>query len=277
MKTYYHKFVILLLFLSSLPVSQCGIIFGPESPRFVVHPPEGRINFSIFEDYETYDSISEPFLKLSMITEKLYGSGCYSIMANINIVEDNVIVRIFGIKEQLGICAAVEIHASFTDKLILENGEYDLLFFYKETIDSYYLTVTDSGIRIEQDRAEIMFAEQETYWRYPENSFAYFLGIYDDSIWLYEEFFDTLTTSLSITEFQFPDYGNNPYQLSYMGHSNIEFPARFFKYENEEDFEKAGDILKLYTENVIKNNFSVSLTLINWKNRRFSAWQFMDK
>ena len=267
----------LFLFLSFLPVSQCGIIFGPELPRFVVHPPEGRINFTITEDYENYDSVDEPFIKLSTITEQYYGNGCFSLLSEINIIDNNVIVRIHGIKELIGNCQAIYIQAKYSEKLFLENGDYNLLFYYNNNVDSYFLTVTDSMIQIKLDTSEIMSNEQETYWRYPKNSFAYFLNVRDSSTYIYEDFIDTLTTNLTITEFQFPDFGKNPYEdLNQSQHINY-FPLRFFTYENEEEFEKAGEILKSYTENVIGNNFFVSLILINWKNRRFTARQFMER
>lgn len=277
LKSFYHKISILFLFLSFLPLSQCGIIFGPESPGFTVLPIDGKIDFSIVEDYEDYEAIGEPFIKLSMVTEKHYGCLGYSINANINIVGNNVIVRIFGIKTPLGAACATAIGpAQFFDKLNLGGGEYDLLFYYKDNVDRYFLTVTDSSIQIKQDESEIMLLEQEIYWRYPENSFAYFFSTRNDSVWLYEDFLDTLTTSLSLSEFQFPDYGQNSYQVAYWRYNTIDFPPRFFKYEQETEFEKVGEILKSYTENVIGNSSSVSLTLINWKNRRFTARQFRD-
>ncbi|MCH7783370.1 hypothetical protein IID62_09930, partial [candidate division KSB1 bacterium] len=274
--SFYHKISILFLFLSFLPLSQCGIIFGPESPGFTVLPIDGKIDFSIVEDYEDYEAIGEPFIKLSMVTEKHYGCLGYSINANINIVGNNVIVRIFGIKTPLGACATAISPAHFFDKLNLGGGKYNLLFFYKETVDSYYLTVTDSSIHVEQNKADFTSTKQEMYWRYPEKSFSYFSGISDSSIIAYEDFLDTLTTNLPITEFQFPDFGKNPFENSNRGQHVVDFPSIYFKYENEEDFEKAGALLKSYTENVIGNNLTVSLTIISWKNRRFTARQFME-
>ena len=75
-----------------------------------------------------------------MVTEKVYGCRGYSMNANINIVGNNVIVRIFGIKTPLGAACATAIGpAQFFDKLNLGGGEYDLLFYYKEYFELMYV------------------------------------------------------------------------------------------------------------------------------------------
>ena len=60
-----------------------------------------------------------------------------------------------------------------------------------------------------------------------------------------------------------------------MGH-HYDMPAKYFFYEKDEDFDKAGEILKSYTQNVIAQYSGVGISLINWKNKKYLSWLFDD-
>jgi hypothetical protein len=45
-----------------------------------------------------------------------------------------------------------------------------------------------------------------------------------------------------------------------------DIPAKYFFYKKNEDFDKVGEILKSYTQNVIVQYSGIGISLISWKN-----------
>ncbi|MDH5415169.1 MAG: hypothetical protein OEW87_13620 [Flavobacteriaceae bacterium] len=237
-----------------------------------LEPLEGDIKFSIAEGYEDHDLIESPRIMLSMVTEKIYPCCNYSIISEISVKSKIIAIELIGIYiPEVGLTALGP--ASASSFLDISEGEYQLYFYYRNTKDKYILTVTDSFIKITEEVAQFTNPEFNLYWRYPRNSFAYLCGTITENSWLGDDFLDTVLSKITFRQFQFPDSGKIPYPCSSMGHY-YNMPARYFLYEKDENFDKAGEILTSYTQNVIVYYPGTSISLINWKNKKYYSWLF---
>lgn len=262
------KILSLFLFATSLFVFlSCGIFDSEE-----LKPIEGNIIFSVQEGYRDHSSISEPSIMLSMVTEKIYPCCNWSIISEITVQSYKISIDFFGIYVP-EICLTALGPAQSTSFLDISEGEYSLYFSYGGVTDRYVLTVTDSSIKISGNVSQFTKPKFKLFWRYPPNSFVYLCGTTTETLWICEDFLDTLLSEINLGEFQFPDSGEIPYPRSSDGHY-YDMPAKYFFYIKDEDFDKAGEILKSYTQNVIAQYSGIGISLISWKNKKYLSWLF---
>lgn len=250
----------LLLSVISFSIFLGCDILDPEKRE--LKPIEGNIIFNIQEGYQQQDAVSKPDIILKMVTEKIYLHFNHSIIADQFLGEDWILTDLQGISIPLILAPALG-PARYSSFLDIPVGEYSVYFSYMCVTDRYLLTVTDSYIKVTEDAAQFTHPEFNLFWRYPPNSFVYLCRTTDETAWIVEDFLDTLLGQINLERFQFPDTGEIPYPRSYT--NTI---ARYFFYENEEDFDRAGEILESYTQDVIVHHPGVSISLINWKNKR---------
>ena len=209
---------------------------------------------------------------LYMETEEWYPYCNYSIDFDISRLGNEVTVKILGIyMPSIGLPAFGP--ASAREFLDLPGGVYLINFIYQFSVDKYVLTVSDSCLEVFTRTSEFTRPEFNTYWRYPPNSFVYLCGTTIETSWICQDFLDTLLAEVDLQEFFFPDYGEICYPRSSMGHY-YDMPARYFLYDGDEDFDRAGEVLEAYTRAVIDNYSGVGLSLWNWKNEEYASWLF---
>jgi hypothetical protein len=251
------------IILSVLFSPGCDII---DSPDVEVRPIECNIIFSVEEGYRNSESVSEPEIKLSMVTEAWYSCSDWSILSYLVVRKKRIAVNLIGIYKPR-YCSMMFGPATSFSFLNISNGEYPLYFTYKGVTDKYKLTVTDSAIRISEEYSHFTQPEFTLYWRCPSNSFVYMCGTTTENSWICGDFLDTLSSEIHLEEIYFPDSCGLLYPRTSMGHS-YDMPAKYFRYENEADFDKAGEILKSYT----RSHSDFSIYLINWKNKKYLSW-----
>ena len=266
------KMLALFLFATSLLLSPGCDIF--DSSEGTLRPIEGNVVFSIQERYKDHALIAEPSIMLSMVTEKIYPCCNWSILSEMAVRNNEIFIDFLGIYVPEGCLTALgpAISSSFLE---ISTGEYSIYFSYRNITDKYFLFVTDSSIKITEDTSQFTKPKFELFWRYPPKSFAYLCGTTTETFWICEDLLDTLLSKINLEEFQFPDSGEIPYPCSSAGHYH-DMPAKYFFYEKDEDFDKAGKILKSYTQNVIMQYSGVGISLISWKNKRYLSWLFED-
>jgi hypothetical protein len=248
----------------------CGI-FDTDSE---LAPIEGEISFSVKEGYADYLEIAEPKIFLSLSTEKIYPCCNWSIVSKIVFQRDVISVELLGIYIP-DICLTALGPATSKSFLGLVEGQYVLKFSYRSVTDIYDLVLSDSSIAIKEIASTLTTPSCTLFCRYPRKSFAYICGTTDETSWVYKDFLDTLLSKVDLEEFHFPDYGEIPYPQSSSGHS-CDMPAKYFLYEKEPDFERAGEILESYTKSVIVQHPGASISLINWMNKRYCSWLLDD-
>jgi len=258
---------VILLSVSLLSALGCDIFDSEE-----LTPIEGNIIFTVQEGYQDYFAIAKPQILMPMATEKIYPCINFDIVSDISHFPNMILTEPLGIYEP-DICFTALGPARSEVSLPLPSGTFHLLFRYRGTTDGYWLTVSDSYIRVVEEISHFTRPEFNLWRRYPRDSFAYLCGTTDDTRWICEDFLDSLLSYIDLAEFQFPDSGHIPYPCSSAGHV-YEMPARYFCYGEEEDFIEAGRILETYTEDVILPHQGVSIMLIGWNNRIFRSWLF---
>ena len=261
---------LVVLILTILPVLfSCNVL---NSPQEELLPIEGTIFFSVQEGYTSYYSVETPRIRLTMITEKQYPNYNYEIRHKVTIFGNIISVKLNGIYKPPILLHAFG-PATASSFLELSEGEYSLHFSDGSFVDQYRLTVTGSSIKVTKILARFTIPTLELYLRYPANSMAYLCGTNGPFSWIHQDFLDTLLSKIHLTEFQFPDSGIWPYPSLGVG-SHYYTPTKFFYYETEEDFDKAGEILKTYIQTVLKGyeyeTFAISL--IGWNNKVFKSW-----
>lgn len=247
-------------------------------------PLESDVTFKIYESHGYHDSIREPKMYISMVTEKEYGYGDYQLIVDKEVRQDKVLLVIAGVWNPDGPGACVIAPAVWSDSMDLVPGEYDLLISYRLQKDKYLLEITDSLIELTPVISIFTDAAFKTYWRYPKNSFVcYAVASEDDTASIlpfFKGFVDTLLARLELEEFGFPVYPwdtevSYPYPLTgWDEHHNIYTKARYFRYKNDSDFEEAGEILETYVQDVVPDTISPYITLKNWRNERYDSDDF---
>jgi hypothetical protein len=241
-------------------------------------PIEGKILFKVHEAHKEYDCNCEPSIVLSMATEIWYPYCSNSIVNEIIQTGNTIDVKVSGIYEPpLGLPAFGP--ATARKFLNLAEGRYYLNFIYRWMMDRYEVFVKKSSIEVTGFVSlftKFTEPEFEVFWRYPRNSFVYLCGTMTETSWIGDDFLSVLLSEVNLEEFKFPDYGEICYPRSSQGHY-YDMPARYFIYKSEEDFDKAGEILKSYNESVISSYSGVGISLTNWKNKYFYSWLFASR
>jgi hypothetical protein len=211
-----------------------------------------------------------------MTTEKDYNNLGYQIKTEIFFSGEQIDIKILGIKPAEGIILPALGPASASKVLDLREGAYTLSFYYQYAVDRYHLIINADSLQVVSTVPTFSQPEFSVFWRYPENSFAYLCGTLTDTSWICDDFLSGLLQELNLEEFTFPDYGEIPYPRSSQGYY-YDAPAKYFRYRSEQDFDRAGEILKSYAEAVTANYEGVGLSLTNWKGRHFYSWLFEDR
>ncbi len=270
MMTLYKMKTLCLSFyiISIVNFSGCDIFDSSESKLRSI---ECNIIFSVEEGYKNYVAINEPEIKLSMVTEEWYPCCNWSILSYLVVGKNRISVDLIGIYEPRYCSMSFGPATSFSF-LNISNGEYPLYFTYRGVTDKYKLTVTDSTIQIIKVFSQFTQPEFTLFWRCPSNSFVYLCGTTTETSWICEDFLDTLLNEIHLEEFQFPDSCGILYPRSSMGYY-YDMPAKYFRYKNDVDFDKAGEILESYTH----SHSGMGISLINWKNKSFHSWLFENR
>jgi hypothetical protein len=253
----------LILILSFFTLISCDIFDQGDN----IIPIEGDIIFSVKEDYEHYDSICEPSIILSMVTEKLYPVIGFLIEFEVKKMNSEIVIDFLGIWAPSG---GADFWFPATAETILDipDGEYLLELSYGGITDEYILIITNSYIKVTEVESHFTEFDINLFWRYSFNSFAYLCGTTEENLWICDDFLDTLLSMIELEEFHFPDSGDICYPCSTELHE-YNMPARYFYYEDEWDYERVGRVFNYYKQNVLSQYPDVDIYLINWKNWRF--------
>lgn len=237
-----------------------------------LHSIEGRIFFKVYEGYEFYYLEGRPRIILEMRTEKIYGCCNNRIVAEINRSGNYITINLKGILFP-EICLTALGPAGFRDFLDLPEGIYSLNLLKWSSPDIYTLAVREDAIEVSLGRSTFTAPDCTVFWRYPENSFAYYCGTMTETAWICDDFLIQLLRQVDLEEFRFPDYGEIPYARSSQGHY-YDAAARYFRYKSEDHFNRAGEILAAYSRDVISRYEGIGLFLKNWKNKSYFSWLF---
>jgi hypothetical protein len=233
-----------------------------------------KVEFVPVEVYAR-NTVDTADMKLFIKTQNSFGCINFGIALDKFIVNNTLILR-FDHIIQSNICLTAigpaTTYADLTeniDSLILINGH---------SIDGYLVNVTKEFIAIKplNNSFSLLTQNRAKIFRYPENTFSYECEISLNETNIFNEFLNILIDNLSITEFNFNGDGYIPYGQNYT-ENNRQSLNKYFHYENELQFERAGELLKNFvlSKNLNKNS-SAYISLTSWNNKKYLSWM-MDK
>lgn len=248
-------FLSLLLLLSSCEKENAGN-----------EEPGPGINEEIeFFPEETYwgSQPQIPKLLLKFQTKKIFRDACTGLSTTLILSGDDMIVR-FDSFYQAGGCALITSPAKV--QFVLPENIKRLTLVNGKKIDTYTLTINDEFVTINSIKREFSELKVPKLFRYPKNSFVYSCGTSTNNTHHYQDFLSILYDSTDLKEFFFDGSGKIPYRDSSEG-SPTKFKTHFFRYEREQEFDKAGELLKRYSEKNIVPFTGAYIFLTNWQNK----------
>lgn len=247
----------------------CNDLTGSEENSNLLSINEG-ITFSVVETHDQSSAMNKPVkphIELQMKTEDIYSCMNYRIVSDISQTSTGKHVIIEGVEDP-EVCLTALGPAQNEFLLNVEPGQYQLTFSYKEELNIYQLTVNDSSIKISGEKDSFVSSKTETFWRYPENSFAFLCESTQDTRWMCEDFEQLLKDDLDINSFNFPDGGTIPYPIKGEQYDI----ANYYNYPEEAVFQEAGEMLEAYSDSVVNQQDGAYLSVISWKNQGFRSW-----
>ena len=254
------------LIFAALFFSSCGILDDDGS---TLSPLDSKINFKVIESFDSYDAVSTPQIFVELQTEKIYGCSNFGIKASSKIENKSIVIDILGIYKP-GVCLTALGPAAGRIKLGHLTGIYEIKFNYRTFSDKYNLLITDSLIILDGKETPNTKPLINFAYRYPKNSFAYYCGTSLENSSICQDFIDTLSSVINISEFHFSQIAEIPYPSFTYGYS-YDAPVRFFYYENEAEFDKIQGVMRSFKQNHFSGG-GVTMSIISWMNKKFQSW-----
>jgi hypothetical protein len=231
------------------------------------------IKFFPVELYENYSIIGNPKLNLYFKTTEIFPCINYNIAIS-EFVNNNELKLRFDSIIQYDICLTAPGPATSIIELPLNTNS--LILLNGESIDKYYIDITEEKVIINPKDNSFSNLTYNILFRYPKNSFNYQCDIDTSEIQIYLDFLKILNDSLSLVEFNFSGEGRIPYGKDYIDR-NRQCLNKYYKYESNAEFDRAGELLRNFVlENNINNNSSAYISLISWNNKKFLSWMMTD-
>lgn len=263
---------IILIFVLLILVIACeknnNIVNGDYSEYINGNSISTEIDFYPVELYEKYNEPDTASLKIRFITTDIFPCINYHLATTEFRRDNELIIRFDSIQKHTICLTAIGPAESYVD---LSNDITSLVLINGQEIDKYQINITDELVTIDSIIENYTNLKYDRTFRYPENTFAFICGTNLNNTHLYNDFVNILVDSTSIVEYEFNGEGRMPYPDSSSGHWN-DNASLLFKYENESEFEKAGDLLKKFTQTNISPNDGVTISLTSWNNKKYMSW-----
>lgn len=219
---------------------------------------------------ETYWSSNEkePSLVLNFYTTKSYPCINYSIEISTFREDNELIIRLEGIDIDR-ICATAIGPAS--NKIKLPENTEKLILINGEKIDQYSVRVTEEHVVLSALNRTFSELRYSKIFRIPTKSFVYSSKNDDRHLPLYNAFLDSMKINLNIEEFVFEGEGRIPYTKN-----SEDEVAKYFMYENEADFHRAGEMFKSFINENTETEDYIYIEMINWRNEKYLSWMLYE-
>lgn len=252
-----------------LTTAGCNELSGTNKDTALI-PIENGIHFTVKETHDQSHEINapvEPFIQLYLKTKDIYSCLGYRLVSKLSNSQSNLLVEVKGVAKPNGLCPAALGPAANAFHLEVAPGKYKLIFKYLGTTYPFQLMVTSSSLQVSEGGSFIA-PVIETFWRYPEQSFAYLCHSTPDTRWMCENFEQMLKDSLDITPFTFPDYGTKPYPKAGKNYD----VASYYRYRKKSVFLEIGKMLESYADSVVSREEGAYLSVLSWKKQGFRSW-----
>lgn len=226
-------------------------------------------NFYSEEIYENSNVANTSVLILNFATTTSFPCINYGISTS-SFFENNELIMRFDSIAKSDLCltaigpasAYIDLPES-TERLVMLNGN---------SIDLYEINITREKVEINPVASNFTHLKYQTIFRYPENTFVYECSMDKSETTIYNDFLKILSDSLTVTAYNFSGKGRIPYAEDYT-ENNRKSLTKYFQYENEKEFEKAGQLLEVFVKKKsINENTTAYISLTSWKNGKYLSW-----
>jgi hypothetical protein len=246
----------------------------PALDPYVLLPLDSVIAVSVSEWQDVDDELDDRYVGVyvGQYTDRIYPACNFSIIQNVEVGEQAVVFHHIAIDEPF--MQATALGPAFTGTYLgFLEGRHVLEFRYEDRIDTHLLTVTDSTLELNPLDTSYTRPDHRLYWRARPQSFVFLCGTLTEDSCLCSDFMEALQAEIELTEYFISDTGVSAYPRQSMGHY-YDAPGRFFVYESEEDYLKAGAVLEAFTHDVIAGRSGTGMSLENWQGLKFRSWLF---
>ncbi len=228
--------------------------------------PELDYNFEFLVAEFHRDTSTFPEIGLQIRT--IEDVNCrYEILMSRFEVGNELIVRIDSLPLG-GICLGFSTRVS--GFLWLEK-QYDFISLINgEKVERYPLSITADQIQLTPAESEFSSIIFPKVYRYPENTFASISWTNPGDEGVHSDFLQTITSSPTVTEFEFGEDGKSPYLIQSQSSRTIDI--HYFKYESENDYQAVQKKLKQHVEQTLVDTPGADVVLKSWKNKVYESW-----
>lgn len=245
--------------------------------------PDEGLTLKFVESVDRDRDISEhsaphPELRLVLITNEIMNCYNYVIDHDIHLTGDDPRVIEIVLKEVRlpgNMCLTALGPAKAGVSLDDWDGSGELRIRDGDLEDRYHLDISHEKATAAKVHARFTEFEDVRYYLRPPDSFYFRCGTRQELSWYCEDFHNQLVDEPGIRSFEFPDDGSLPYPEKSSG-NEYNAPTRFYRYEEDSDFHRAGELLELFTKEEIGQAQGNSLSVINWLDEGYRSWQFQD-
>lgn len=242
---------------------------GDYSEYFIENSIKGGIDFFPLEIYEKYNEADTPHLKLEFLTRDVFPCINYGIAISKFVNGEELILRFDEILQSNICLTATGPATAYVD---LPENINSLILINGPAIDRYKIDITIEKVVIYPDNGIFSNLRNKVTFRYPENTFVYECSSNTSEISIYSDFLGILTANLSIVEFNFDGEGWKPYANDWV-YRDRQSLTKYFKYENELEFSRAGELLKKFVADYdINEKTSAYISLNSWNNGKYLSW-----
>jgi hypothetical protein len=227
------------------------------------------VDFFPVELFEKYNTTDTPKLKLYFLTKNAFTCINYGIAISKFLEDDKLVLRFDSITKSDLCFTAVGPATAYVD---LPENINSLVLINGNSIDGYTLDITKEFVIINPVRKSFSYLKNTKTFRYPENTFVYECDMNKSEINIYNNFLKILNDSLSVTVFNFDGEGYKPYGEN-SSHNDRQSLTKYFHYESELEFKKAGELLRDFVigKNINKST-SAYISLRSWNNQEYLSW-----
>lgn len=232
------------------------------------------ISINIREVYNPINMAQKPLIKLELTTDNYFPCYSYDVITSHSINNNELKIKIEGAVKYQDCISARDRATPYID--FAENINQLTLINGKET-DQYSINISDEKITIRPVKSSFTKPLFNVLFRIPENSFAFVGGTNTDNSYIYDDFLSILQQNENFEEFEFKGDGRIPFPEASYGHK-VNFPSRFFTYNDFEAFENLETTLQNYMLETNTDNSGVVISIYGWNNiNYYSWWPYQDE
>lgn len=217
---------------------------------------------------------SDPRPALVVKTNERYECANYGIEYHHGTSEETFDLQLLGVIPP-EICLTAMGPATTRVPLPESTESWELSIWTGSEQDRYNLQIFEDRVEIETLDADFSELEESRYYLKPEHSLHLQCTTKESSLNTCEGFEEWFVEQLSLTSFEFPENGVNPYHPSESSDNTLRI-HRFYTHPEDLSFEEIESHLETYIQENDWDEKTSWIRIFNWKNKRAFSSDYME-